>query len=136
MATLKSADAEAIHIKAQRDAKGHNEESGCRGYTNQGRKGMRRATIKRTNAEAIHIKGAKGCQGHNEESGCRCYTNQKRRGIMRATIKRVYAEAIQIKRLQRDEKDDNKESGSRARRATIKRERADAEAMQMKVAKG
>ena len=76
-ATIKSADPEAIQIKApQRDEKGDNTESRYRVYTNQGSaKGGGTATIKRADAEAMHIKDPQREEkGDNKESGCRSYT--------------------------------------------------------------
>ena len=56
MARIKIAYAEAMQIMgAQKDEKGENNDSGRRGYTNQGR------------AEGVD---------ENRESGCRGYTNQ------------------------------------------------------------
>ena len=79
-ATIKRADAEAIQIKGpQKEEKGDNKGTGCRGYTNHGRahRRMRRATIKRPDAVAIQIKGLyREGKGDNKESGCRGYTNQ------------------------------------------------------------
>ena len=56
-ATIKRAGADAIQIKGQqRDDKGGNTESGCRGYTVQrGRRRRERVTIQKTGAAVLPI---------------------------------------------------------------------------------
>ena len=93
-AAIKRADTETIQIICpQREEKGCNEESGRRGYTNQGpaRTGRRRGQ----SIERIQI---------------RCHSKAGRRRIW-VTMKRVDAETLQIKGQQREDKRDNKDDG-------------------------
>ena len=77
--TIKRADVEVVQINGlQREEKGDNEESGCRGYTDQGSsRGRKRVTVKRADAEAIQLKGPhKEEKGNNKASGRRGCADQ------------------------------------------------------------